>query len=235
MPSPSGRDPRPDVSAAPPARSCEVFVAGATGYMGRPLVANLVARGHRVTALAREGAASRVASGANVLLGNALDAATYADRVPERAVFVHLVGVAHPSPAKAHEFESVDLASVRESLRAAQISRAARFVYVSVAHPAPLMHAYIAARTAAEALIRDSAIPATILRPWYVLGPGHRWPYVLLPVYALLERWPGTRESALRLGLVTHAQMIAALVQAVESAEGGTRVLDVPQIRSATT
>ena len=23
----------------------------------------------------------------------------------------------------------------------------------------------------------------TILRPWYVLGPGHRWPYALKPMY----------------------------------------------------
>ena len=97
------------------------------------------------------------------------------------------------------------------------------------------MHAYIAARVAAEALITDSRIPATMLRPWYVLGPGHRWPYVLLPMYALLERLPATRESALRLGLVTHGQMIAALVHAVETAGSGSapRILDVPAIRAA--
>ena len=34
-----------------------------------------------------------------------------------------------------------------------------------------MMHAYIAARTQGEALVRATGIPATILRPWYVLGP----------------------------------------------------------------
>ncbi|HZQ62540.1 MAG TPA: NAD(P)H-binding protein [Casimicrobiaceae bacterium] len=219
MPSPNGRD---------------AFVTGATGYVGRGLVAALVERGHRVTALTRESAASRVPGGAQVVIGNALDASTYVDRVPRDAVFVHLVGVSHPSPAKAREFETIDLASARESVRAAQASNARHLVYVSVAHPASVMRAYIAARIAAEALIGDSGIPATILRPWYVLGPGHRWPYVLLPIYALLEHLPATRASALRLGLVTHAQMIAALVHAVETADSATamRSLDVPAIRS---
>jgi hypothetical protein len=55
----------------------------------------------------------------------------------------------------------------------------------------------------------------------------------LLPVYAVLERLPTTRDSALRLGLVSHAQMIAALIAAIEGAECGTRILDVPAIRRA--
>ena len=46
------------------------------------------------------------------------------------------------------------------------------FVYISVAHPAPVMHAYIAVRQEGEALIRATRIRATILRPWYILGPG---------------------------------------------------------------
>jgi len=211
----------------------DVFVTGGTGYLGKPLIAALLARGHRVCALVREQSLSRLPHGAEVIVGDALDPASYADRVPRGCVFVHLIGVAHPGPAKAREFETVDLASVRASVRAATTASAARFVYVSVAHPAPVMHAYIAARIAGEALIRESGLAATILRPWYVLGPGHRWAYALLPLYAVLERLPTTRDSALRLGLVRHAQMIAALVASIEDAECGTRILDVLAIRRA--
>jgi uncharacterized protein YbjT (DUF2867 family) len=74
---------------------------------------------------------------------------------------------------------------------------------VGVAHPAPAMHAYIAARSACEAELQASMLNATILRPWYVLGPGHRWPYALIPFYWLAKRIPSTREGARRLGLVT--------------------------------
>ena len=211
----------------------DLFVTGGTGYLGRPLIAALLTRGHAVHALARERSAPRVPDGARVIVGDALDASTYADRVPNGCTFVHLVGVAHPGPGKAREFEAIDLASVRESVAAARTAGAAHFVYVSVAHPAPVMRAYIAARLAGEALLATSGLPATILRPWYVLGPGHRWPYALLPVYALLERLPATRDAALRLGLVTRAQMIAALVNAAEREPLGTFVMDVTAIRNA--
>jgi hypothetical protein len=52
----------------------------------------------------------------------------------------------------------------------------AHFIYVSVAHPAPAMQAYIAARSACEAESESRGLDATILRPWYVLRPGHRSP-----------------------------------------------------------
>ena len=45
-------------------------------------------------------------------------------------------------------------------------------------------------RSEGEALIRAAGLNATILRPWYVLGPGHRWPVVLIPAYWLAERLP---------------------------------------------
>jgi uncharacterized protein YbjT (DUF2867 family) len=95
------------------------------------------------------------------------------------------------------------------------------------------MRAYIAARAAGEALIRASGISATFVRPWYVLGPGHRWPLALLPAYWLAARIPQLRDTAQRLGLVTVEQMVAALVAAVENPAAGVRVVDVPAIRAA--
>ena len=166
------------------------------------------------------------------MIGNALDAASYVEQVPKGATFVHLVGVAHPGPGKAHEFQSIDLASVRASLSAARATGASHFIYVSVAQPAPVMRAYIAARMEAEDLIRASGLPATLLRPWYVLGPGHLWPYLLLPFYWLAERLPPIRQTVLRLGLVSRLQMVATLVQVVETPTRGVRIVDVSEIRS---
>lgn len=95
------------------------------------------------------------------------------------------------------------------------------------------MKAYQAVRAEGEKLIRDSGMNATILRPWYVLGPGHRWAYALLPVYWLFEQIPGTRETALRLGLVTLEEMVAALTRAVEALGDGLRIYDVSSIRES--
>lgn len=201
--------------------------------MGRRLIPRLVARGHRVQALARPSSEKMLPAGCVPVLGNVLDEASYSARVRPAEALVHLVGVAHPSPAKAEQFRSVDLASVRAAVAAAVVAGVRHFVYVSVAHPAPAMKAYIAARSEGEELIRSSGLNATILRPWYVLGPGHRWPVILQPLYWLAERYPGTRESARRLGLVTIHQMLAALVQAVENPADGVRIVEVPQIRAA--
>ena len=78
-----------------------------------------------------------------------------------------------------------------------------------------------------------AAIPARA-STWYVLGPGHRWPVVLAPLYALLRMIPATRESAQRLGLVTRAQVIATLVHAVATPPpSGIRIVEVPEMRRA--
>jgi len=84
----------------------------------------------------------------------------------------------------------VDLASIKAAVAAAVRAGVHHFIYVSVAHPAPVMHAYIAAREGGEALVRSSGIRATILRPWYILGPGHRWPYLLLPILRRIALHP---------------------------------------------
>jgi len=66
-----------------------------------------------------------------------------------------------------------------------------------------------------------------------VLGPGHRWPAVLKPFYWLAERRPSSRSTALRLGLVTIDQMVAALALVVAAPPKTSRILTVPDIRRA--
>lgn len=209
-----------------------VFVSGGTGYVGRALVARLIARGHRARVLARPGSERKVPAGADVIPGNALDAATFSSSVSCDDTFVQLTGVAHPAPWKEHAFRAIDLASLRASAHAAKAAGVRHFVYVSVAQPAPVMKAYIRVRRECEEILKDNRLTATILRPWYVLGPGHRWPVALKPVYALLESLSTTREAARRLGLVTLEEMVGALVWSVEHPPKESRILDVPTIRS---
>jgi len=213
----------------------DVFITGGTGYIGTRLITTLAARGHRVRALVRRGSELRLPRQATAVVGDALDGATFEAALDARDTLVHLVGTPHPNPSKAAEFEAVDLASIRASVAAARRARVAHLVYVSVAHPAPAMHAYVAARTAGEAAIAEAGLTATILRPWYVLGPGHWWPIALVPLYAIAEIVPASRETARRLGLVSIAQMVRALTQAVESRPPAEsrRIVEVPEIRRA--
>lgn len=201
--------------------------------MGRALVEELVRRGHEVRALVRRGSEAKLPRGCEPIVGDALDGATFAARVAPSDTFVQLVGVPRPSPAKARQFREIDLVSARASVAAAKAAGVAHFVYVSVAQPAPVMKAYVAARAEGERMIRESGMKATVLRPWYVLGPGHRWPALLLPLYWVCELLPSKRETARLLGLVTHEQMTRALLDSVQHPSDDFRIITVPQIRAS--
>lgn len=209
-----------------------VFVTGGTGYIGVPLIRELLQRGHSVRALVRPDSEKKLPAGCEPIVGNALEADSYRNRITPAHTFVQLVGVSHPSPSKAAEFQKIDRAAGLGAIAAAKGAGIQHFIYLSVAQPAPVMKSYIAVRAECEATLLASGMNVTIVRPWYVLGPGHRWPYALLPMYWLCERIPATREGARRLGLVTLAQMVATLVSAVENPSVGARFINVPQIRT---
>jgi uncharacterized protein YbjT (DUF2867 family) len=211
-----------------------IFVTGGTGYIGARLIPALMTRGHRVKALVRAGSERKAPAGCVIVRGDPFNHASFAAAIDAGDTIVQLVGVSHPSPAKAKQFVDVDLRSAMETIAAATLAPAGHVVYVSVAQPAPVMREYQAVRRQVEEALATAGLRRTILRPWYVLGPGHRWPYALLPAYWIMERIPATRERAQRLGLVTLDQMIAALVDAVECPPSRARLLDVPGIRNAT-
>ena len=167
-----------------------VFLTGGTGYMGSRLIPLLVSRGHRVRALVRQGSEVKLPQGCEIVFGNALAGESYVQDIVGADTFVQLVGVAHPGPSKKEQFIEIDQRSALGAIAAAKHAGIQHFVYVSVAHPAPAMQDYIAARTRCEEALLASGLNATILRPWYVLGPGHRWPYTLVPFYWLARQIP---------------------------------------------
>jgi len=209
-----------------------VLVTGGTGYLGQALLPALLAAGHRTEALVRLESASRLPPGVEPLRGDPLQPAAVNAAIADNDTIIHLIGVPKPSPAKARQFREIDLRSIEIVAHAvAQAPQRPHLIYVSVAQPAPVMKAYVTIRKQAEELIRSLGINATIIRPWYVLGPGHTWPQMLRPLYGVFRIIPWTRATAERLGLVTREQMISALLRAVEEPANGIRVVEVPEIR----
>lgn len=208
-----------------------IVVIGSTGYLGSSLIPRLLARGHRVAAIVRPGSATRIPEGCEIVEANSLDRDRLRPHLRAGDTVVQLVGTPKPAPWKGAQFRAVDLTAGLASIEAAREACVDHFVYISVAHPAPIMKAYIAVRRECEARLLLSGLRATILRPWYILGPGHWWPLAIQPVYRLMEQIPSTRAAALRLGLVTLGEMLSALIWAIEHPPDSQRTIEVPEIR----
>ena len=213
----------------------DILVTGGTGYIGQNLIPLLLTRGHRVRVLARVESEKRVPTGAEPVIGDALSEDSVAAALRPGDTLIHLVGTPHPSPSKAEQFQKIDLVSIRASVSAARRIKPAQLVYVSVAQPAPILQAYLWVRALGESMIREAGLTATIVRPWYVLGPGRRWPKLIVPLYKLAELFPATRATAERLELVTIEQFVNAMVSAAENPPPGgqQRIVDVPAIKRA--
>src|SRR5471030_1609945 len=117
----------------------KVFITGGTGYMGSRLIPLLVQRGHEVKAVVRKGSENKLPVGTTPVGADPLRMDSYAEQVRGADTFVHLIGVPHPSPAKAKQFREIDLVSAQVAVKAARDAGIGHFVYLSVAQPAKMM------------------------------------------------------------------------------------------------
>lgn len=210
-----------------------VFITGGTGFVGRNLIPELARRGHRVRAIARPKSVTNLPKDAQAFVGDVTRAESYFRFMGDADTFVHLAGVSHPNPAKAAEFRRVDLESTRQAVNAAVRAGIKNFVYVSVAQPSPVMAAYVAVRQECEQIISMSGLKASILRPFYILGPGRQWPRLLQPFFLIAERLPSLGPAARRLSFVNVKQMTGALVSAVENPPRDVRIWTAADIKEA--
>lgn len=209
----------------------KIFITGGTGYIGSRIIQELLRNNFEIKALVRKGSESRLPGNCIPVLGNALKNSTYKDQISPCETFIHLIGVPHPGPWKKKQFNSIDLVSVQQAVPAALNAGIKQFIYLSVAHPAPIMKDYIEVRMKGEKLIKESGMNASFVRPWYVLGPGHYWPVIMLPFYKIFEKIPSTKEFAYRLGYVKIDQIINCILYSVKNPSEGIKIYDVNEIK----
>ena len=151
----------------------QVLVTGATGFLGRRVVAELLARHHQVRCLVHSPGRERLFDGwdVDVHYGNVLDAESVNRAMYDVQSVVHLVGIIRAR--RGLTFDMVHGQGTAIVAEAASAGGAREIIYVSAlgatANPA---YPYLHSKRQGELRILNSGIAYTILRPSVVFGPG---------------------------------------------------------------
>lgn len=153
-------------------RAKTVFLTGATGFIGRHVLRELLARGYRVRCLVRGPSIGRVQDDphAERVVGDLLLPRCYTRQVAGCQAVVHLVGILAETPEAT--FRQAHVEATQNLVVACQKSGVRRFVHLSAlgAGPSPGIR-YFQSKHQAETLVRANGLDFTIFRPSLVHGP----------------------------------------------------------------
>jgi UDP-glucose 4-epimerase len=165
-----------------------VLVTGASGFIGRALVADLAAAGHPVRAAMRQPADVFARQVEVVAVSDLTRPVEWRALLKGIETVVHLAGVAHAGPEVAEEtYDRVNRLATAELAAAARSMGIRRLVFTSsiraqsgpvASHPLDETDpprptdAYGRSKLAAEEALRASDVPFTILRPVLIYGSG---------------------------------------------------------------
>lgn len=164
-----------------------VALTGATGFIGRRILAALSEEGVRVRALARDPARLEGVLAPGDVVGGALDdddalkaLTDGADRV------IHCAGAVRG--ATREQFDAVNVAGAARVANHARVSGADRFLLISsLAAREPHLSPYAASKRAGEDAVGEAlgGLPLFVIRPPAVYGPGDR---EMLPLLKTMAR-----------------------------------------------
>ncbi len=144
-------------------------LTGATGFVGGALLEQALAAGHRVRALARRAQPER--AGVAWVSGALDDGVALSALVSTADAVVHVAGAVN-APDRAG-FAAANVEGTRAVVEAAKVWGVARFVHVSsLAAREPTLSHYGWSKAGAEAIVHESGLDWTIVRPPGVYGPG---------------------------------------------------------------
>ena len=164
----------------------KIALVGATGFVGAPLLTELLSRGHQVTVLARNPAKLSAQPGLTVVQADALDAAQVAQAVAEHDAVVSAYNPGWTEP-RIHDLFLEGTAAIVTGTQRAGIKRflmvggaGSLFVAPGVqlvdtaGFPAEYKQGALAAREALNRLKLETSLDWTFLSPPIILAPGVR-------------------------------------------------------------
>lgn len=215
-----------------------ILVAGGTGFLGRAIVSALRREGHQVRVLSRGTKPNPFVADRGVSLaeGDVREAATLGE--PMTGVDTLVIAVQFPGhpvevKRKGLTYDEFDRAGTENLVTAAKKAGVQRIVYLSGAGVGQgRTEEWFVAKDRAEAAVRDSGTPFTILRPSWVYGPRDR----SLNRFAMLARLlpvvplPGSGKAKVRPVHVDDVAEAVALSLKLPGAEGQVVEIGGPQL-----
>lgn len=151
-----------------------IFVTGGSGYIGQPLVRNLIDVGHHVTVLTRnESYADGLPAQAEIVTGDLFDNTSLQLGMSEADSVIHLVGIIREDRRKEQTMNRVHVQGTVQVIEAARRAGVHRFLHMSaLGARADARSDYHRSKWEAEKRVRQSGLGFTIFRPSVVYGPG---------------------------------------------------------------
>lgn len=146
-----------------------VFVTGSTGFVGSAVVEELLARGHSVLALRSK---KKVDPRAEELAVDLFDLDALTRGIAGCDAAIHLVGIIMQDRERGVTFSRMHVDAVSAVTRACELAGVRRYVHMSaigVREDAPAEYHRTKAR--GEAIVRNSTLDWTIIRPSLIHGP----------------------------------------------------------------
>jgi len=161
----------------------DIFLTGATGFVGGTIVRQLIASGHRVRCLVRPASLERFqqitgSAGKAVIpvAGDCLDLPSFLDAMRGCQAVIHLVGIIREFPARGITFEQMHVEATRNVVRAAMQTGAGRFLHMSaLGARGDAPSRYHQTKFQAEQMVLQSGLKYVIFRPSIIFGPGDQF------------------------------------------------------------
>jgi len=152
-----------------------ILITGATGYIGRHLVARLVAQGERPRCLVRDtkrGAAILPADKVELVRGDTVDSATLQEAVRGIDTIVHAAFItADHKESTGNHYEDTNVRGTANLIQAAKDAGVKRIIEISgLGTKEDKPGSYMQGRFLAEKMLKESGVDWTIIQPSVLFG-----------------------------------------------------------------
>src|SRR3712207_4065236 len=149
-----------------------VFVTGGSGFVGRSVVEELLARNVEVVALVNRGSLGPHADRVKAVRGDLFSAGVMESGMSGCDAVIPLVGIIREKPSAGVTFHRIHVAGTRAVVAAARKAGVRRYLHMSSLGTRPnAVSTYNRTKYEAEELARASGLGWTIFRPSMIHGP----------------------------------------------------------------